>query len=232
MSGTPLQGLGVVGLGSGERVYRHLDFRGNVRFVSDGGGQVVNHYRYAPFGVDAVFGPGDDAVRFVERSEIGELMVLGFRIYDPAIGRFLSPDPIFQLVNQYAYTLGNPVAYHDPDGLDTAETSAAVAGGIVFAAGIAAIIAEGAIVTTVGAVGVGISIGIGGLLLALAIYVALAEAQRNNAIVDGPMLPAESFVPAPSLAPGACGLLGIEVIPLLLVLLPPRVRRLRTRLCA
>jgi RHS repeat-associated protein len=105
----------VVGLGGAHR-YRHLDFRGNVKFVSDAEGRVVAHYRYAPFGLDAVFGADDDPVRFVARPEIGELMLLGERVYDPAVGRFLSPDPLFQIVNQFAYTLGNPVWFSDPDG--------------------------------------------------------------------------------------------------------------------
>jgi RHS repeat-associated protein len=117
-SGAPLAlDLGEVriGLGGGLR-YRHLDFRGNVKFVSDDAGEVVAHYRYAPFGLDAVFGADDDGVRFVARPEFGELMLLGARVYDPAAGRFLSPDPLFQIVNQFAYTLGNPVWFADPDG--------------------------------------------------------------------------------------------------------------------
>jgi RHS repeat-associated protein len=105
----------VVGIGGAHR-YRHLDFRGNVKWVSDDAGEVVAHYRYAPFGLDAVFGADDDPVRFVARPEIGELMLLGERVYDPAVGRFLSPDPVFQIVNQFAYTLGNPVWFSDPDG--------------------------------------------------------------------------------------------------------------------
>jgi RHS repeat-associated protein len=117
-SGVPLAidlGEVVVGLGGAHR-YRHLDFRGNVKWVSDQDGRVVAHYRYAPFGLDAVFGADDDPVRFVARPEIGELMLLGERVYDPAVGRFLSPDPLFQIVNQFAYTLGNPVWFSDPDG--------------------------------------------------------------------------------------------------------------------
>ena len=31
-------------------------------------------------------------------------------------GRFLSQDPVFQEINQYSYTLGNPVWWGDPDG--------------------------------------------------------------------------------------------------------------------
>jgi len=120
-SGVPLAidlGEVMVGLGGSHR-YRHLDFRGNVKWVSDDAGQVVSHYRYAPFGLDAVFGADDDPVRFVARPEIGELMLLGARVYDPAVGRFLSPDPIFQIVNQFAYTLGNPIWFSDPDGLSS-----------------------------------------------------------------------------------------------------------------
>ncbi|MCI0344195.1 MAG: hypothetical protein L0221_01965, partial [Chloroflexi bacterium] len=102
-NGNPLAidlGEVVIGLGGVHR-YRHLDFRGNVKWVSDDAGQVVAHYRYAPFGLDAVFGADDDPVRFVARPEIGELMLLGARVYDPAVGRFLSPDPVFQIVNQF-----------------------------------------------------------------------------------------------------------------------------------
>jgi len=124
VEGDPSQGtLGMLDLGdvalqlaTGERLYRHLDFRGNVSFVSDDLGDVVAHHRYAPYGLDASFGPAGNTVTFVGKPQIGDLMILGFRIYDPAIGRFLSPDPILQLVNQFSYTLGNPVWYSDPDG--------------------------------------------------------------------------------------------------------------------
>jgi RHS repeat-associated protein len=117
-AGAPLAlDLGEVRIGfGGAHRYRHLDFRGNVKFVSDDAGEVVAHYRYAPFGLDAVFGADDDGVRFVARAEFGELMLLGARVYDPAAARFLSPDPLFQVVNQFAYTLGNPVWFADPDG--------------------------------------------------------------------------------------------------------------------
>jgi RHS repeat-associated protein len=128
-SGVPLAidlGEVVVGLG-GAHLYRHLDFRGNVKWVSDEEGEVVAHYRYAPFGLDAVFGAEEDPVRFAARAEIGELMLLGERIYDPAVGRFLSPDPLFQIVNQFSYTLGNPVWFSDPDGTSP-EANDAVSG--------------------------------------------------------------------------------------------------------
>ena len=44
------------------------------------------------------------------------------RLYDPVLGRFLSPDPYVQApdntqnYNRYSYALNNPLAYTDPDG--------------------------------------------------------------------------------------------------------------------
>ncbi len=44
------------------------------------------------------------------------------RLYDPAVGRFLSPDPYVQMpdfsqnFNRYSYCLNNPLIYTDPDG--------------------------------------------------------------------------------------------------------------------
>jgi hypothetical protein len=43
---------------------------------------------------------------------------LGPRVYDPLAGRFLAPDPVFQLGSQFSYTAGNPVTWWDPSGYD------------------------------------------------------------------------------------------------------------------
>lgn len=43
----------------------------------------------------------------------------GARFYDPAIGRFMSVDPLSELypsTNSYVYTLNNPIIFIDPDG--------------------------------------------------------------------------------------------------------------------
>jgi len=48
------------------------------------------------------------------------------RVYDPVLGRFLSPDPLVQApydpqgLNRYAYVRNNPLRYVDPTGLCTA----------------------------------------------------------------------------------------------------------------
>ena len=50
------------------------------------------------------------------------LINMNARLYDPAVGRFLSPDPYVQMpdftqnFNRYSYCLNNPLIYTDPDG--------------------------------------------------------------------------------------------------------------------
>ncbi|PZT77983.1 MULTISPECIES: ricin-type beta-trefoil lectin domain protein [unclassified Streptomyces] len=62
---------------------------------------------------------------------------LGARMYDPAVGRFLSADPVLDIAdplqaNGYAYAHNNPVTLSDPTGLavslTASETKAALAG--------------------------------------------------------------------------------------------------------
>ncbi|MBO4871655.1 MAG: VCBS repeat-containing protein, partial [Muribaculaceae bacterium] len=51
------------------------------------------------------------------------LINMNARLYDPALGRFLSPDPVVQApddtqsFNRYSYCLNNPLRYTDPTGL-------------------------------------------------------------------------------------------------------------------
>src|SRR5207248_1500619 len=50
------------------------------------------------------------------------LVNMNGRVYDPAIGRFLSPDPNVQFptnlqsYNRYSYVLNNPLSFDDPTG--------------------------------------------------------------------------------------------------------------------
>lgn len=101
--------------GSGRR-YRHFDFRGNVVLVSDSNGDIVTHYEYSAYGLATLYGDAGDRVRFLARPQFGELMLLGARVYDPGVGRFLAPDPLFALLNQYSYTFGDPILLSDPTG--------------------------------------------------------------------------------------------------------------------
>ncbi|MCL5102970.1 MAG: hypothetical protein M1133_02485 [Armatimonadetes bacterium] len=45
------------------------------------------------------------------------LLQLGFRFYDPEVGRFTQQDPIGDGINWYAYAGGNPLGFVDPWGL-------------------------------------------------------------------------------------------------------------------
>ena len=106
-----------VELATGSQRYRHEDHRGNVLWVTDEAGQLVTQYVYGPYGLAQVLGLDTDPVRFARGTQLDdELVLLGARVYDQATGRFLSPDPLYQAVNQFAYAQGNPIAFSDPSG--------------------------------------------------------------------------------------------------------------------
>ena len=107
----------------GQHVYRHTDQRGNVAFESDANGVLRTRHVYGAFGRDHTVGDLADAPRTFARGieldvdpVLGPLQVVGARVYDPYAGRFLGPDPNRQLVNDFAYTLGNPIEFWDPTG--------------------------------------------------------------------------------------------------------------------
>ncbi|HIF97454.1 MAG TPA: hypothetical protein EYQ54_10595 [Myxococcales bacterium] len=109
-------------LEGGDRIYRHHDFRGNVQMVSDDERRILEFYTYSPFGVESQFGEGLDTKTFAQGQRLDDFLVLGSRVYDPETGRFISPDPVYHPINQFAYTLGNPLTFWDPGG-QTAEVS-------------------------------------------------------------------------------------------------------------
>ncbi|MGA5700118.1 ricin-type beta-trefoil lectin domain protein [Peterkaempfera bronchialis] len=80
------------------------------------------------------------------RDDASGYTLLGARLYDPAVGRFLSADPVLDLAdpmqaNGYAYAHNNPVTLSDPSGLSVAltasELAAALAGAGLTAAQVA-----------------------------------------------------------------------------------------------
>ncbi len=54
---------------------------------------------------------------FGYQSDSTGLQLLGHRYYDPAVGRFLTPDPIKDGRNWFAYCENNPLTAGDPEGL-------------------------------------------------------------------------------------------------------------------
>lgn len=110
-----------IDLPSGAVTWRHHDPRGNVSFTSDDAGRIASHHVYGPYGALAETG-APEPLGFALGRRVGALTLLGQRPLDPAAGRFLAPDPVYQLVAQHPYTLGNPVWYWDPGGADPTGT--------------------------------------------------------------------------------------------------------------
>lgn len=96
---------------------------------------LMSEYSYDPWGrlrdpaTHVVYTPGTEPTPHASRGFTGHehlsdfgLINMNARLYDPLIGRFLSPDPIIQApdftqnFNRYTYALNNPLKYVDRDG--------------------------------------------------------------------------------------------------------------------
>ncbi|MES2356514.1 MAG: FG-GAP-like repeat-containing protein [Pseudomonadota bacterium] len=114
--------------------YFHRDNLGSTTAVTDETGAVVEQLAYEPFGKRR-FAPGNDDPNntikginttrgFTNHEHLDELGIIHMngRIYDPAIGRFMSPDPRIQSgdnlqsFNRYSYIWNNPLGGVDPNG--------------------------------------------------------------------------------------------------------------------
>jgi len=109
--------------------YLHNDHLGTPRAVSDEGQQVTWRWISDPFGNGLPEeDPDGDGQRFTLNlrfpgqyyDEESGLHYNYFRYYDPAIGRYVTSDPIGLGggLNTYSYVLNNPLRYTDPRGLD------------------------------------------------------------------------------------------------------------------
>ena len=117
------------------------DHLGSTSLTTDSAGNKVSEIRYKPFGetrytwTDSTLNnpanPDDKASpvyaltkyqftgQFSYESEFG-LLFYQSRFYDPALGRFSSPDTIIpggvQAYDRYAYVRNNPIKFNDPTG--------------------------------------------------------------------------------------------------------------------
>jgi len=112
--------------GSGGTVttrYQHTDALGSPVVVTDANRNVVERSDYEPYGkvVNRPVHDGPGFTGHVEDATTG-LTYMQQRYYDPAVGRFLSVDPVTAdgatgaNFNRYWYANDNPYRFTDPDG--------------------------------------------------------------------------------------------------------------------
>jgi RHS repeat-associated protein len=102
--------------------YFATDHQGSVMAVFNAAKQVVNQYRYGPFGsIEHMTEQVQNPLRYTAREyeDASGLYHYRARWYDPDLHRFVSEDPIGMEggINLYAYTGNDPINYKDPLGL-------------------------------------------------------------------------------------------------------------------
>ena len=122
--------------GSSKKIYYILrDYLGSITHIVDSNGTLVQELSYDAWGrlrnpaTQQVYEPGKEPVLFLGRGYTGHehlaqfgLINMNARLYDPALGRFLSPDPFVQApdlaqnFNRYTYAMNNPLCYVDENG--------------------------------------------------------------------------------------------------------------------
>jgi len=102
----------------------HFSPTGHTVQITDPSGQVVNRYRYAPFGEYLEREEGiSNPFTFVGESGVMDegngLSFMRMRFFDGAMGRFLSTDPTYSgsNMNFYLYAFNSPIDFVDPIGL-------------------------------------------------------------------------------------------------------------------
>ena len=124
--------------GSARFEYLHRDHLGSVELVTDLGGRRVLRAAYDPYGTRRA-ADWSRALTDAEAAALGDARPRGFtghehldrvglihangRLYDPRLGRYLSPDPAVsdpthaQSWNGYAYVGNSPLSFTDPTGM-------------------------------------------------------------------------------------------------------------------
>lgn len=112
----------------GPWVYEFSEPKG-VRFTVDETGKFVQDVDYAPFGEASSMGATPGTLMYsTDQWNGGDaldalgLVKVGARIYDPAIGRFLSRDPLIaprtaSTTNPYSFAANDPINLSDPTGM-------------------------------------------------------------------------------------------------------------------
>ena len=122
--------------GSESKCYNVIrDYLGSITQIVAPDGTLVQELSYDAWGRlrnpvnQTVYTPSQEPVLFLGRGYSGHeylsqfgLVNMNARLYDPVLGRFLSPDPYVQApdfsqnFNRYTYAMNNPLKYVDQDG--------------------------------------------------------------------------------------------------------------------
>jgi RHS repeat-associated protein len=109
------------------KMYQITDNLGSVRSVVElnlhNRGVTIKSFDYKPFGDSLA---GNDLIPRLgydgeEKDKENSYVAMGARQYDPAIGRFLSVDPLFEKFTEqttYQYAFNSPLTWKDPSGLE------------------------------------------------------------------------------------------------------------------
>lgn len=111
------------------------DYLGSITHIATADGILIAEYSYDAWGrlrdpeTHEIYLPGQEPALFLGRGFTGHehlpwfgLINMNARLYDPVIGRFLSPDPYIQMpdftqnFNRYSYCLNNPLILLDETG--------------------------------------------------------------------------------------------------------------------
>lgn len=113
------RGLIAMRRGSGD-LYLVKDHLGSTRVVCATTGVTVATYRYSPFGVTTSVGAPTETVNYLFTGQEldAETGLYNFRarLYDSAVGRFYSIDPLGQQPSPYVYVANAPLSMTDPTG--------------------------------------------------------------------------------------------------------------------
>ena len=115
--------------------YIFRDYLGSITHIANSDGSLKQELSYDAWGrlrnpaTQVAYTPGSEPALFIGRGYTGHehlpwfgLVNMNARLYDPLLGRFLSPDPYVQApnftqnFNRYSYCLNNPLVYVDQDG--------------------------------------------------------------------------------------------------------------------
>jgi len=121
--------------GEGDTYYSYTDHLGSIVALADGAGNVApeNEQSFGPWGrrrnINNWGYTGAQTITLIDRGYTGHehlsqfgIINMNGRLYDPVLGRMLSPDNYVQApdftqgFNRYSYCFNNPMVYIDPDG--------------------------------------------------------------------------------------------------------------------